>query len=89
MVVIAFSALLLIALISIASEFIMRVRLSSREVKGEKLLWWSRGGDVVASEFQEAFPQSILPRFRVYAFWGIVVVAFVLCAAMFLIQHAF
>ena len=89
MVAIAFSALLLVALSSIASELIMRIRLSVHEVKREKLLWWRRGGDAVASEYREVFPQSILPSFRVYAFWGFVVIAALLCVTMFLRQHPF
>jgi hypothetical protein len=76
--VVAFSVLLLIALISIASELVMRIRLSGREEKEERLLWWRRGGDEVASEYQKVFPQSFFPRFRVYAFLGFLVVVLVL-----------
>jgi len=89
MVAIPFSALLLIALTSIASELIMRIRLSIHEVKGEKLLWWRRGGDAVASEYREVFSQSILLSFRAYAFWGFVVIVLLLCVKMFLRRHAF
>ena len=64
MLTIAFSALLLIAVTSIASELIMRIRLSIREVKGEKLLWWRRGGDAVSSEYRDVFPRRF---FRVSA----------------------
>lgn len=88
-VVVAFSALLLIALISIAGELTMRIRLSSREERGEKLLWWRRGGDEIASEYQKLFPQSIFPRFRMYAFLGFLILVVVLCVMIVFRQHSF
>lgn len=50
-------------------EIMMRVRLSKREPRSEKLLWWRRGGDEVASNYLELFPNSFLPRFRDFTFW--------------------
>ena len=88
-VLVAFSALLLLALISIASELIMRIRLSGREERGEKLLWWRRGGDEVADEYQKVFPRSIFPRFRMYAFLGFLILVLVLCVMIVLRQHSF
>ena len=86
-VAIAFSALLLIALLSILSELVMRIRLSSHELKGEKLLWWRRGADAVASEYHRVFPESFLPTVRLSVFWGFLIIALFLCAAILLKKH--
>ena len=59
-----FAILVVAAILSISGEIVMRVRLSRLEVPTERLLWWRRGGDEVASTYQEVFPQSRLPRFR-------------------------
>ena len=57
-----------LAILGACGEITMRVHLTKREVRSEKLLWWRRGGDEVASAYQELFPHSIIPRFRVFAF---------------------
>ena len=82
MVAIAFSGLLFIALLGIAGEFIMRVRLSRRALRGEKLQWWSRGGNEIASDYRQLYPTSIIPTFRVCAFWGFLAIALTLILAI-------
>ena len=61
-------------------EIMMRVRLSKREPPSEKLLWWRRGGDEVASNYQELFPRSFLPRLRQITFWLFLIFAAALLA---------
>ena len=80
MFTIFFVFLVLVALIGGFGEIVMRVRLTMLEPRSEKLLWWRRGGDEVAATYQESFPRSKLPAFRIYAFWFfIAVVALLLC----------
>jgi hypothetical protein len=79
-----FSLLVLMALLSIVGEMIMRVRLSQREVPGEKLAWWRRGGDAVSASYKELFPDSLIPAYRNFVFWSVVVCAASLLAAVLL-----
>jgi hypothetical protein len=64
MIAVFFSILVVLALLSICSDFIMRVRLSKRELPADRLLWWRRGGDDMDETYQELFPRSRLPLFR-------------------------
>ena len=66
---IAFLFFVVLAILSGCGEITMRIHLTKREVRSEKFLWWRRGGDEVASAYQELFPHSIIPRFRVFTFW--------------------
>ena len=66
-----FSILLLVTLSSIFGEFVMRVRLTRRAPR-DKIAWWRRGGDEVASSYAEVFPDCRLPAFRRCAFWLVV-----------------
>ena len=66
---IVFLFLVVLAILSGCGEITMRIRLTKRELRSEKLMWWRRGGDEVASTYQELFPHSIIPRFRVFTFW--------------------
>lgn len=61
--------LLFIALSSISTELIMRIRLSLRAPSGDKLVWWRRGGDEMYTAYAEAFPRSWLPLFVRVVFW--------------------
>jgi hypothetical protein len=47
-----FSILVVVALLSIFGEFVMRVRLT-RRTSGDKIAWWRRGGDEIASTTQK------------------------------------
>ena len=68
------------AIFNVCGEIMMRVRLSKREPPSEKLLWWRRGGDEVASNYQELFPRSFLPRLRNFIFWLFLIFAAALLA---------
>jgi hypothetical protein len=74
-----FSILVVVALLSISGEFVMRVRLTRRASR-DKIAWWRRGGDEVASSYAEVFPDSQLPVFRRFAFW-----LFLACCASVLV----
>jgi hypothetical protein len=74
-----FSILVVVALLSIFGELVMRVRLTKRTSR-DKIAWWRRGGDEVASSYAEAFPDSRLPVFRRFAFW-----LFLACCASVLV----
>jgi hypothetical protein len=69
MFLVFFPILVALALVSSTSEIIMRIRLTRKESPGNKLFWWSRGGDEVTAMYQEIFPQTHLPLFRRFAFW--------------------
>jgi hypothetical protein len=63
-----FSVLVIIVPMSICGEIIMRVRLTKR-ASCDKIAWWRRGGDEVATTYGELFPESRLPLFRRFVFW--------------------
>ena len=72
---ILFSILLVVVLLSIAGEIVMRVRLTRIDTSREKLAWWRRGGDEVASTYEEFFPHSFLLLFRRVIFGSVIGVA--------------
>ncbi len=71
---VVFSILVIVAVLSIGGEIVMRVRLTKR-ASCDKIAWWRRGGDDVATTYEELFPDSRLPFFRRFAFWLVVVFA--------------
>jgi len=71
-----------IIILQISSEITMRVRLTVREVQSEKLLWWRKGGDEVASMYQEVFPGTWLPVLRNIAFYIFIVLCMVVLALL-------
>ena len=78
-----FSILVLVALLSIFGEIAMRVRLTKRASR-DKIAWWRRGGDEVATTYEEVFPDSRLTFFRCFVFWVFVTFAGVLVFSMLL-----
>jgi hypothetical protein len=80
----AFSLLVFMALLGIAGEITMRIRLTLRETPGEKLVWWRRGGDVVSIAYKESFPGSRIPAYRSLIFWLVVLGTAALLAAILL-----
>jgi hypothetical protein len=82
-----FSLLVLMALLGIAGEVTMRVRLSKRETPGEKLVWWRRGGDAVSIAYKESFPDSRIPAYRSFVFWFVVLCTASLLAVILLKSH--
>ena len=87
MFAIFFLALLLVALVSLSSEIIMRVRLSRLEPRTEKLLWWRKGGDEIAAAYRQIFPGAMLPIFRLFAFWLFLATVLVLFCLLMLKRH--
>lgn len=79
-ILIVFLMFVLLAVVNGCGEILMRVRLSKREPPSEKLLWWRRGGDEVASTYLELFPCSFFPRVREFTFWLFLIFAVALLA---------
>ena len=77
---IVFFIFVAMAIFNGCGEIMMRVRLTKRESASEKLLWWRRGGDEVASNYQELFPYSFLPRLRNLTLWLFLIFAAALLA---------
>jgi len=78
---IVFSLLLVTALFSIYSNFVMRFRLTKRESSRDKLVWWRVSSDKVGEMYQELFPKSFLPLSGQFTFWLLIAVAFVVLFA--------
>jgi hypothetical protein len=76
-----FSILVVAALVSILSEIAMRIRVTKVEAR-DKIAWWRRSGDVVASDYEKLFPGSGLPFLRRFGFWFIVACAVVVVLSM-------
>jgi len=82
MVAVAFLALVIMALVSGAFYWTMRIRLMSVDSARDRIEWLSfRSGDEVLDTYEALFPRSLLPRFCRFAFWTFIVcVAVGLCA---------
>jgi len=87
MVAVAFSALVVVALFSIAFHWVMRIRLMRRDSAGDKLAWLSRGSSEVYDTYEALFPASWLPRFSRFAFWAMLVVAAIVLGVVLLKSH--
>lgn len=81
MFAIFFSILVLMAILSICSNIVMRVRLTKAESSRDKLVWWRRGSDEVTAMYEELFPGSYTPMFSQFAFWLILASALVVLIA--------
>lgn len=86
MVAVAFSALVMLALVSVVFHWAMRVRLMKMDSSRDRIEWLSfRSGDDVLKTYEDLFPRSVLPRFCRFAFWtGIVSGVVGLCAMVIL-----
>jgi hypothetical protein len=86
MVAIAFSAMLILALVSNVMHRTMRIRLMGLDSARDRIEWLSfRGGDDVLNTYEALFPRSMLPRFCRFVFCTAIVVAAVgLCAIVIL-----
>jgi hypothetical protein len=82
MVAVAFFALAIMGLVSIAFWWVMRIRLMRMDSARDRIEWLSfRSGDDVLDTYAALFPHSVLPRYCRFVFWtGIVSAAIVLCA---------
>ena len=86
MFAIAFSEIVILALVSIVVHWTMRVRLMRLDSTKDRIEWLSfHGGDDVLNTYEALFPRSVLPRFCRFVFWtAIAVVAVGLCAVVIL-----
>jgi hypothetical protein len=76
-----FSAMVIMAVVSGAFYFAMRIRLMRADTARDRIEWLSlRSGDDVLDTYEALFPRSVLPRFCRFVFWtGIVIGAVGLC----------
>jgi hypothetical protein len=86
MVAIAFSAMVILALVSTVVHWTMRIRLMRLDSTRDRIEWLSfRGGDDVLNTYEALFPRSMMPRFCRFVFWTVIVIAtVVLCAIVIL-----
>ena len=86
MFAIAFSAMVILALVSIVVHWTMRIRLMRLDSTKDRIEWLSfHGGDDVLNTYETLFPRSVLPRFCHLVFWTAIVIAAVgLCAVVIL-----
>ena len=83
MFAIAFSAIVILALVSIVVHWTMRVRLMRLDSTKDRIEWLSfHGGDDVLNTHEALFPRSVLPRFCRFVFWTAIAVG--LCAVVIL-----
>jgi hypothetical protein len=82
MVVAAFLAIVIMALVNIAFWWAMRIRLMRLDSARDRIAWLSfRIGDDVLDTYAALFPHSVLPRYCRVAFWtGVVSAAILVCA---------
>lgn len=86
MFAIAFSAMVILALVSIVVHWTMRIRLMRLDSTKDRIEWLSfHRGDDVLNTYEALFPRSVLPRFCRLVFWAAIVIAAVgLCAVVVL-----
>ena len=79
-----FSVLVLVAVVSIAGDFVMRVRLTQSDFSKDKWYWWRCSGEDLTKGYEELFPTSRLPLYRRLAFWFVVGCSSVLLVSILL-----
>jgi hypothetical protein len=86
MFAIAFSAMVILALVSIVVHWTMRVRLMRLDSSKDRIEWLSfHGGNDVLNTYEALLPRSVLPRFSRFVFWtAIAIAAVALCAVVIL-----
>jgi Na+/H+ antiporter NhaC len=83
MVPVTFSAIVILALLSGAFYFVMRIRLMRANSARDRIEWLSfRSSDDVLDTYETLFPSSVLPRFCRFVFWMMVVFAAVALCGM-------
>lgn len=84
MVAVAFSTMVVFALVSGAFYFVMRIRLMRVDSARDRIEWLSfRSSDDVLDTYVALFPRSVLPRFCRFVFWMVIVLgAVTLCVAI-------
>ena len=87
MVPVAFSAIVILALLSGAFYFVMRIRLMRADSARDRIEWLSfRSSDDVLDTYEALFPSSVLPRFCRFVFWMTVVFAAVALCGMIVVR---
>lgn len=84
MVAVAFSTMVVFALVSGAFYFVMRIRLMRVDSARDRIEWLSfRSSDDVLDTYVALFPRSVLSRFCRFVFWMVIVLgAVTLCVAI-------
>jgi hypothetical protein len=71
-----FSAMVIMAVVSGAFYFAMRIRLMRADTARDRIEWLSlRTGDDVLDTYEALFPRSVLPHFCRFFFWTVIVIA--------------
>ena len=81
-----FSAMVILALVSGAFYFAMRIRLMRVDSARDRIEWLSlRSSDDVLATYEALFPRTVLPRFCRFVFWMVIVIGAVgLCGTIIL-----
>ena len=75
MVAAAFSAVVILALVSNACYFAMKIRLMRVDSARDRIEWLSfRRSDEVLDTYETLFPRSVLPRFCRFVFWMVILI---------------
>ncbi len=82
---IAFSILIVMAVLIIFSNLAMRIRLTKWARSGNKLVWWRRSSDQVLASYEELFPRSPLLVFLLLVQLGLAIA--LATALIFLVVH--
>ena len=82
---IVFSVVVLLLLLSIFSNFVMRIRLTM--ASADKWVWWRIGTEEVADAYGARFPESPLPRLMDLVFWLVLVISVVILATVLVRSH--
>jgi hypothetical protein len=82
MIAIVFSILVLVAVLSVCSNIVIRVRLTTADPTGDRLVWWRRSSDEASRMYEQLFPGSYLPLFIQTTFWIVLSVATVVLIAI-------
>jgi len=73
MFAIAFSTLVLMALLGIAYNIAIRIRLMKHDTARDRVAWLSRGSAEVWDAYEALFPGSFIPRYLRFVFWTVIV----------------
>jgi hypothetical protein len=86
MIAVVFSAVVILALVSSGSYWVMRIRLMRADSARNRIEWLSfRSGDDVLNTYAALFPRSVLPRFCRLVFWTLITITAVgVCAILIL-----
>ncbi len=87
MVAIGFFTLVAMAILGIAFNIIVRVRLMKRDTARDRIAWLSRGSAEAWDTYDALFPGSLMTRFLRAMFWVVIAFAAVLLAVGLLMRR--